>query len=142
VSIRNKSNSAGESPAPPHNWVEHLDKGDLHELADGLLAGEGEAIDRCMDFVLAETRGLWHGRARAMMCRRLKHCSLTAKHRELLVPCILNRLATGNFSEQFRDQLRLALHLDRESTLQHARECVAGGSKEHVQRLAQWVLRH
>jgi hypothetical protein len=59
--------------------LERLDKGDLYDLADGLLSCEREGIGRCVEFILAETKGIWYGRARAMMCLfRLKrieaHC--------------------------------------------------------------------
>src|SRR5262249_18018138 len=103
------------STTPDHSKVASLSKPALHDLANGLdpvASNHAEALERCIEFVLAETEGLWHGRARAMMCRRLKHCELTPDQRRQLVSCITERLATGNFSEQFRDQLRLALHLD------------------------------
>ena len=122
--------------------LEHLDKGDLHELAGGLLSCNREAIDRCVEFILAETKGLWHGRARAMMCRRLKHCDIAPAQRQQLVDCIMNRLVSGNFSEQFRDQLRLAIHLDPERTFKLAHGCLTSTSKEHIRRFARWVVKH
>ena len=122
--------------------LENLDKGDLYDLADGLLACDCEAIDRCFEFILAETRGVWHGRARAMMCRRLKHCDIATERRQRLVDCIMNRLVSGDFSEQFRDQLRLAMHLDPERTFKLAHRCLTSSSKEHIRRLAQWVVKH
>ena len=122
--------------------LENLDKGDLYDLADGLLSCDSEAIDRCFEFILAETRGVWHGRARAMMCRRLKHCDMAPELRQRLVDCIMNRLVSGDFSEQFRDQLRLAMHLDPERTFKLAHRCLTSTSKEHIRRLAQWVVKH
>lgn len=112
---------------------------ELHAWADALAQGEPIHVQRCVDFVLAETRGLWHGRARAMLCRRLKHCGLGRSHRTALLACILGRLLTGNFSEQFKDQLRLALHLDPTRTVAAAQEGLASG-KPHVRRYAAWVL--
>ena len=119
-----------------------LDKGNLHDLADGLLLCDRQAIDRCLEFILAETKGVWHGRARAMMCRRLKHCDIAPEQRQQLVDCILNRLATGRFSEQFRDQLRLAIYLDPQQTYELARKCLTTKSKDHIRRFAQWVVKH
>jgi hypothetical protein len=116
-----------------------LTKNELHVLADGLLQPEPWVVERCVAFVLADTRGLWHGRARAMMCRRLKHCSLGRTHREQLLACIGGRLASGAFSEQFKDQLRLCLHVDRQHTLEICRKSV-GSAKPHVRRYAEWVL--
>ena len=119
-----------------------LDKGDLYDLADGLVSKEVGAIENCVEFILADTKGLWHGRARAMMCRRLKHCEINPERRRQLVTCITDRLASGRFSEQFYDQLRLAMHLDQERTFEVAHKCLTSGSKEHVRRFAKWVIDH
>jgi hypothetical protein len=116
-----------------------LSKQELHALADGLLATEPVAIDYCVKFVLSETKGLWHGRARAMMCRRLKHCTLSRNIRASLLRCILGRLQTGEFSEQFKDQLRLALHLDSKQTLNACQQALLN-TKPYVRRYAAWAL--
>lgn len=89
-----------------------LSKHELHALIDALPAGDPRTLAQCIDFVTAETLGFWHGRARAKMCRRLKHVHLSRDQRDRLVRCIADRLASGRFSEQFRDQLRLAMLLD------------------------------
>lgn len=122
--------------------LEALDKGGLYDLATDLVAKEAGAVEKCVDFILADTKGIWHGRARAMMCRRLKHCEIDPKLRQRLVTCITDRLASGRFSEQFRDQLRLAIHLDRKRTFEVAHRCLTGASKEHVRRFAKWVIDH
>jgi hypothetical protein len=108
-------------------------------LADGLLVGDPSCVDRCIKFVLAESKGLWHGRARAMMCRRLKHCEFGSANSRKLVSCILGRLRTGNFSEQFKDQLRFALSLDRPYTLEQC-ELALGSEVAHVRRYGAWLL--
>jgi hypothetical protein len=123
----------------PNSEFESLSKVELHQLADELLNQEPLVIDRCVQFVLAETHGFWHGRARAMMCRRLKHCELGRKHRTELVSCITNRLSHGNFSEQFKDQLRLVIHLDMEKLIQVSQSCLSS-PVHHVKRYAQWLL--
>ena len=121
--------------------LESLSKRDLHQLADDLVLKETGAVEKCVEFVLAETEGLWHGRARAMMCRRLKHCEITAEQRRQLVACITERLALGNFSEQFYDQLRLAMYLDQKR-VEVAHKCLSGVPKDHVRRFAIWILKH
>jgi hypothetical protein len=131
-------------PAPipaPHAELVFLRKKDLHSLADGLILEDQWSIDRCVDFVVSETKGLWHGRARAMMCRRLKHCVLGRKQRTQLVEAISERLASGEFSEQFKDQLRLAMYLDMETTSTAAHGAIKS-NKAHAIRYAQWVLSH
>lgn len=121
---------------------EDLGKYDLHRLADLLIEQDPTAIERCVRFVVAETRGFWHGRARAMMCRRLKHCELGPQQRSQLVEAITSRLASGLFSEQFKDQLRLAMHLDFEQTADVCRNILLSPRRLYVRRYAQWVLLH
>jgi hypothetical protein len=120
---------------------ERLSKRDLRALADELTSGAPEVIEKCVRFICAETKGLWHGRGRAMMCRRLKHLDLQRAHRERLLRVILARLDSGDFSEQFRDQLRLAMHLDGEKAFAVAGRALSS-RKDHVRRYARWVLSH
>ena len=134
-----KAQTAGTRIPPSHSALGVISKVDLHALADGLLRPEPSVVDRCVEFVVAETQGLWHGRARAMMCRRLKHCDLGRTHRTELVSCITGRLASGSFSEQFKDQLRLALYLDADQTQAVCRKCLSS-KKPHVKRYAEWAL--
>ena len=122
-----------------HAEFDSFSKQQLHELADQQLTFVSLAIEYCVEFVLAESKGLWHGRARAIMCRRLKHCKLGRTHRTKLVACILGRLQSGEFSEQFKDQLRLALHLDSKQVLE-ACERVLPNPKPHVGRYVTWII--
>src|SRR5688572_27392433 len=116
-------------PTTTHEF-DSLDKADLHALADRILEGDTRAVEQCVAFIEAETLGPWHGRARAMMSRRLKHCRLGESQRERLIAAIMQRLVTGRFSEQFKDQLRLVLHLDASRAYQVARGC-QGAAREH-----------
>lgn len=128
--------------SPYRAEFEGLGKYDLHRLADLLLEQDPVAIERCVLFVIMDTRGFWHGRARAMMCRRLKHCELGQQHRAQLVEAITSRLASGLFSEQFKDQLRLAMRLDFEQTAEACRTILLSPRRLYVTRYAQWVLLH
>lgn len=123
----------------PHAEFASVSKRELHAWADALGSCEPVDVQRCVDFILAETSGLWHGRARAMMCRRLKHCALGRAHRTALVRCISGRLESGHFSEQFKDQLRLALHLDPRRTVEAAGNALKS-DRAYVRRYAEWVL--
>ena len=120
---------------------EHLSKGDVIHLADELKSGSVEAIEKAVRFVCADTEGLWHGRGRAMMCRRMKHLELPRAHRDRLVGTILGRLETGHFSEQFRDQLRLAMQLDERKSFAVAQKVVSS-DRDYVRRYAKWILSH
>jgi hypothetical protein len=116
-----------------------LKKLELHALADRLLVQDADAVEQCVSFFEAESGGLWHGRARAMMARRFKHCALTDRQRRRIIEAIVRRLTTGAFSEQFKDQLRLGLDIGHEEIIDAARQ-----SREHpaphVRRYAVWVL--
>jgi hypothetical protein len=116
-----------------------LSKPELLRLADDLPQADPVAVDYGIAFVCAETMGHWHGRARAKLCRRLKHLALGRSQREALLACILERLVQGRFSEQFKDQLRLALTLDPRGA---ALVCEQAKSSPlpHVRRYAAWAL--
>ena len=119
--------------------LQALNKADLHALADRLLVCDDEALQQCIEFFESESLGVWHGRARAMMARRFKHCSLTRAQATRLIGVILERFVQGRFSEQFKDQLRLALHLDADKVVAAARGCKSA-RLEHVRRYAEWIL--
>jgi hypothetical protein len=127
---------------PSTSGFESLGRGDLHALCDGLLLTDNHgAIEGCIAFLEAETLGLWHGRARAMMARRLKHCRLSQPQQTRVVHAILERFTNGRFSEQFKDQLRLVLRLAPERTFKVARSH-QGDAVEHIRRYAAWMLSH
>lgn len=117
-----------------------LTRPQLARLADGIIGGDGAAIQTCVLFICAETTGVGHGRARARMCRRLKHVTLSPQQQAVVVDAVCRRLTGGRFSEQFRDQLRLALLLDSPVVLSCAQRALASDIA-HSQRLAAWVLR-
>ncbi len=108
-------------------------------LADELLLHGPENVEACITFIEQGTLGVGHGRSRARMCRRLKHCALTAEQSRRLVHHIIGRLHAGGFGQQFRDQLQLAYRLDPERLMTAARRCESD-PRDYVRRLAQWIL--
>ena len=123
-------------PSPP---FAALTREEVRHWAALLRDGDPTQVEACVQFVCAETRGLWHGRGRALMCRRLKHVALTPAQQQRLVDTICTRLLTGRFSEQFRDQLRLAVVLDAAAVRTCAQQALLS-EKPHVQRLARWAV--
>lgn len=117
-----------------------LSEVELRALADRLLLDEPAPTALCVAFVCIESHGMWHGRARAMMCRRMKHVRLGQDQQARLIDTIGKRLSDGAFSEQFKDQLRLALKLDSATIFEVCRRCQASPSP-HVRRYAAWTLR-
>ena len=118
---------------------EAASKLDVRAIVDAVRSGDAHAVEGAVQFACAESVGMWHGRGRAALCRRLKHVPLTADQQTRLVTAIVGRLRTGAFSQQFRDQLRLALLLDRDATIAAGR---AASGSPHVRRMAAWVLAH
>ena len=116
-----------------------LAKHALRDVADALLSGEPRVVAACVRFVCADTQGMWHGRARALMCRRMKHLRLDRRQAGQLVACIAGRLASGRFSEQFKDQLRLAMLLDSTTVVATARTSLSSPAP-HVRAYAAWIL--
>jgi hypothetical protein len=114
-------------------------KYDLRALCDRLLADDPAAVEECLAFLEAETFRVWHGRARAVMARRLKHHPLSAAQRERVARAVLGRFGRGQFSEGFKDQLRLVLRLDPERAFAAAR-AIPTTAPEHVRRYAAWIL--
>ncbi|CAN5320618.1 hypothetical protein BH10PLA2_BH10PLA2_02910 [soil metagenome] len=115
-------------------------KYDLIALCDRLLVvDDTEAVEECVAFLEAETVRMWHGRARALMARRLKRRPLSVSQRERVIHAVLGRLVAGRFSEGFKDQLRLILYLDAERASAAARS-VSSNAPEYVRRYAAWVI--
>ncbi|MBD2018122.1 hypothetical protein H6F96_29680 [Microcoleus sp. FACHB-53] len=110
-------------------------------LADRLGLNDPDAVESCIKFIESNTKGVGHGRARALMCRRLKHCTLTPQQRVRLVRYVIDRLHTGDFAQQFKDQLRLALFLDSPSLFEAAQKSLTD-EREYVRRYANWILAH
>ena len=120
---------------------ESRSKYDLIALCDRLLADDPDAVEECVAFLEAETVRMWHGRARALMGRRLKHRPLSESQQERVARAVLSRLVRGRFSEGFKDQLRLVLQLDAERAFAAARG-VPAAAPDYVRRYAAWVLAH
>jgi len=118
-----------------------IEKQDLHRLADRLRNADRDTVESCIRFVESESEGIWHGRARAMMCRRFKHIELPKEDADRLVVSILRQFEDGRFAEQFRDLLRLALKLDLDATNDVARR-LAEDSRSYVRRQAEWILKN
>lgn len=106
-----------------------------------MLDADPESIARCIEFIEAESKGIWHNRARAIMCRRLKHVELSNEDSERLVASILNKFETGKFAQQFKDLLKLALTLHKGATLELA-ATLSSDTRAYVKRQADWLIEH
>lgn len=111
----------------------------LLDLLERVKQNDADAIEEAVVFCLAESRGVWHGRARAKICRNLKTRDVETHFQDLLVDTICSRLITGNFSEQFKDQLTMAIRFRPQRMLDCATNCL-DSKKSYVQRYAAWVL--
>ncbi len=112
---------------------------ELHELIDRVQSNDGDAIEEAVAFCVAESRGLWHGRARARICRNLKSREILEESVDRLVEAICRRLFKGVFAEQFKDQLTMAIRF-RPDQVEACAERSRASEKAYVRRYAQWVL--
>ena len=118
--------------------AQNYTKPELESLISRLKHGDRDAEYECVNFFLAESLGIWHGRARAKICRNLKNHHPDATLRLKLVEKIISRLKTGNFSEQFKDQLTMAIRFSPDKMLETAHR-LRDSEKEYVRRYAAWV---
>lgn len=120
--------------------ADNYSKPELTALIDRLKQGDGDVIYELVVFTLAESRGLWHGRARAKICRNLKNHPPDKALQSKLVDTIAGRLKDGRFSEQFRDQLGMAIQFDPDR-MQSLAESLLSSDKTYVRQYAGLVLK-
>ncbi|MEJ7594631.1 MAG: hypothetical protein WKF77_24125 [Planctomycetaceae bacterium] len=113
---------------------------ELNELIERVKVCDADAIEEAVVFTAKESFGLWHGRARAKICRNLKSRTIPRGFQDLLVQAICNRLLAGDFSEQFKDQLAMAIRFRPLEMAQCAKQACES-PKDYVQRYGQWVLK-
>ena len=118
--------------------AERYDKAELLELIEAVKQDDADAIEEAVAFTLAESRGLWHGRARAKICRNLKNRDVPKEIQDILVQTICTRLSKGNFSEQFKDQLTMAVRF-RPEEMQACADLASKSDRLYVRRYAKWV---
>lgn len=116
-----------------------LSKEQLQILIFRMKQGDTNATNLCVIFVTYECRGTWHNRARANICTYLKTHPPSQDVQEQLVSVVCSRLATGYFSEQFSNQLSMAIRFAPDKM--HAVATVSGDdSREYVRRYSRRVL--
>ena len=115
------------------------EKLELDDLIERLKTDDADAIYECIVFTLAESFGRWHNRARAKICRNLKNRLTDPTLRHRLVDVVIERLRSGRFSEQFKDQLTMAIRFDPDRMHSVATRLQFNGT-DYIRRYAQWVL--
>jgi hypothetical protein len=140
ILFRPLGTSLSSDASKPTPMIPPIDyKQDLFALIERLKTGDQSAVGPAVEFTLGESRGVWHGRARAKICRNLKHLDIDERTKDRLVAVIVHRFETGNFSEQFKDQLTTAIRF-RPSKLQQVATRLLGSEKDYVRRYAAWIL--
>ncbi|MFK7738246.1 MAG: hypothetical protein AB8B50_19640 [Pirellulaceae bacterium] len=119
-------------------WIRSLTKGDLHLLIADVKRGDRDAIERAVEFVCAESFGIWHNRARAKLCRHFKNHPTTDVETSRMVEAIVSRLVGGQFSEQFKDQLCMAVRL-APARMNEATHVASSSERAYVRRYADWI---
>ena len=119
-------------------WIRSLTKSELHTLIDDVKAGDHDATARATAFVSAESFGMWHNRARAKLCRYFKNHPPPDDQCRQMVDAIISRLTDGRFSEQFNDQLSMAIRLAPDE-MADAAALASGSERSYIRRYATWV---
>ena len=119
-------------------WIRTLTKSDLHSLIDDVKRGDPDATSRATVFVAAESFGMWHNRARANLCRYFKNHPPSDGECKRMVDAIVNRLTDGRFSEQFKDQLSMAIRFDPDR-MAEAVTIASSSERGYIRRYADWV---
>ncbi|WP_238154170.1 hypothetical protein [Synechococcus elongatus] len=127
-------------PANNHSWISKLTKNDLHQLIEEVKTGNRDAVSKAALFVAHESFGLWHNRARAKLCRHFKnHPPAEVEEQNRMIAAIIQQLIDGCFSEQFMDQLSMAIRLDPKQ-MQVAAIAALTSPKAYVRRYAERTL--
>ena len=128
-------------PNPTHapKWIQDLTKGDLHSLISDTTGGDEAAVSRSVEFFIHESFGLWHNRARSKLCRGFKKRPPSLRYCQLMVDTICTRLLSGQFYEQFWEQLSMAIRFDRERMAEAAADALQS-DREYIRRYARRIL--
>ena len=121
-------------------WLRVLNKSELQDLIVRVTDGDHDALCQSVDFFCAESFGIWHNRARAKLSRYFKNHPPSKDLLERMVDVVIWRLLAGQFSEQFTDQLKMALRFDPQRMAEAAEEA-SRSKKEYVQRYANRIKR-
>lgn len=119
-------------------WIRSLTKPELHSLIDDVQLGDTDVTSRAVAFVIAESFGMWHNRARAKLCRYFKNHPPSEYECQRMVDAITSRLIDGRFSEQFKDQLSMAIRFDPNRMAEVA-TVASRSDREYIRRYADWV---
>jgi len=125
-------------PSYAEIWIRTLTKSELHWLIEDVKRGDSDAATRAVEFVTAESFGLWHNRARANLCRYFKNHPPPDDQCRSMVDAIVSRLIEGRFYEQFKDQLSMAIRFSPDR-LAEAATVASSSEKEYIRRYAAWV---
>ena len=101
-------------------------------------SGDEAAISRAVEFVALESLGMWHNRARAKLARHFKNHAPDAEQQTQMVDAIVDRLKTGRYYEQFKDQLAMAVRF-RPNGLLLAADVAIKSDRSYIQKYAKWV---
>lgn len=119
-------------------WIRTLTPSDLESLIEEVKNGAPHATERATAFVVSESFGIWHNRARAKLCRYFKNHPPASEYCQQMVDAIINRLIEGRFSEQFKDQLSMAIRFAPVRMADSA-SLASKSERGYIRRYAEWV---
>ena len=119
-------------------WIRSLAKADLHLLIDDVKRGDAGAISRTLPLSPLKASVFGTIALCAKLCRHFKNHPPPQSDCDRMVAAITKRLVTGQFSQQFRDQLSMAIRLSPDR-LDHAASVAANSDRDYIRRYAGWV---
>lgn len=140
---RNKLRSFTWTTKSPATWQEAFSlpyEADLRSWRRRVELALDSDTEIVVSFVCDQSIGFGHNHARALLCRKLKHVEISKSTVSRLARVIGNRLISGDFSEQFFDQLRLIARKDRSTLLHFCQRALAESQKSYVIELANRAL--
>lgn len=112
---------------------------DLRDLVECVKGLNEEAKAVAIIFLQRNSRGYWHNRGRAALCRYFKRNPPSKRDCEAIGNAIATKLISGFIDEQFKDQLRFAI-VHTPDILRRAAYVAAESNNPIACQHADWVL--
>jgi len=112
----------------------------LKNFIDPLSKASSIEIDLSVNLLIdnAKYDEIGRGRVKAKIARQLKYVELTKDQKQKILEIIEQRLLTGNFSQQFKDELKLGLYIDPQFMYKISLEGIKS-EKKYVCKYSLWL---
>lgn len=116
-------------------------KYELTHMISLMKKGDLDSLDEAVYFLINESDGVWHGRARAKISRNIKNKDLESDIKLKIAAVIAGRFNSERFAEQFKDQLKTAIKFAPNLLRKYA-SIQLHSSKSYMKRYANWIINY